>query len=191
MLPKPAFSHASRASPQPLPSRSQPCYRTAITLRDVFSSNPRRNPIGAALTFVAAVYLIVLAAPSFLFAESLHTGPITLYTHISAPGLSADLARAQARLALSSSDDPNLPQSFFLTESHAEFAFFSAGHAHAFAITLPRPANSFLAPSDPAADTIHSDRPTLNQRPLSAVLGHHFGSLRILINAHLEAGRLL
>jgi hypothetical protein len=94
---------------------------------------------------------------------------------------------AEKLLSRSPLNDVHLRQSIYLTQSTPEYAFFAPGSVQSFGITFALFADSFLAPSDPVADTIRANRSSYNLRPLSAVLAHermhvllshHFGLMR-------------
>ena len=155
------------------------------------SSDPRRNPLGYTVLALILLYGALLANPSRLFAQTLHAGAITLYTHDSPAGLDRDLALAQRILARSPIDDPALPQRFYLTHTPAQFALYTNVSRFAFGVTHAQFSDTFVAPSDAASDIVRSARATFNERPLSAVLAHerthlllahHFGRVSTMLS---------
>jgi hypothetical protein len=153
----------------------------------LLSSNPLRNPAEFLLLGLAMLYLGLLAAPGSLFAENARAGGVSVYTHGSTAGILPDVELAEKLLSRSPLNDVHLRQSIYLTQSTPEYAFFAPGSVQSFGITFALFADSFLAPSDPVADTIRANRSSYNLRPLSAVLAHermhvllshHFGLMR-------------
>ena len=151
-------------------------------IRHLFSWNPRSNPAGYLLLFAALFYLAVLAAPDFLFAETVHAGAITIHTHIPSASILPDVQRAEARLALSSINDIAAPQHVYLTRSNSEFRFFALRAYRALGITYSAFSSIYVPPSDVVADMVTSARSQFNQVPLSAVLAHE--RMHILLSHH-------
>jgi hypothetical protein len=160
-----------------------------MNLREQMFPSPRRKPVRFALSCLLGLYALLLAAPGFLFAEHVDRNGIRVYTHHSPTGLDDDLRTAAALTAKSPLDDPALRQNVYLTQASAEYTLFVPSARHGLGATYHLLNHTFLPPSDPVADMVHSDRATLNQRPLSAVLAHerthtllehHFGLLRLL-----------
>jgi hypothetical protein len=160
-----------------------------MKLREQFLPHPRRQPVRFVLSSLLYLYALLLAVPGILFAEHVQHGAIAVYAHKPQAGLDADLRRADALVARSAIDDPSLTQRIVLTQSHREFAFFVPAASHSLGVTYNLLNETFLPPSDAAADLIHSDLPAFNQRPLSAVIAHervhallehHFGLSHIV-----------
>jgi hypothetical protein len=127
---------------------------------------------------LVAVYVLLLIFPEVVFAERVAYQNFRVYSSQSIDrNISRILDRVQARLAASGIDDPQAVHRIFLCGSPGLYRFFAPGRAGSFGVSYGLLSETFLAPSDVAADTITRAAPAHKTRSLSSVIAHELTHL--------------
>lgn len=168
----------------------------ALALRSVGLNRPvpttrlgkalhRMESAGMALL---ALYVFLMVRPQILFAHSVTTQGITLYSRAPLPPEAATcVARAAALVRQSELAVASRSERVFICDSPWLFSLFSPTSGRAFAFSVPLTDNVFIAAADCLRDEARSSAPRHNIRSLSSVIAHeithglirhHLGLLR-------------
>ena len=126
-----------------------------------------------AATILLILYGGLQVFPQVLFAHSISTPGITVYSRAPLPPeTSACLDRTESLLRLSELAAPGRHERIFVCDSPWLFRLFSPTSGQAFAYSMPLTDNVFIATADFPHDTARSASPVYNTRSLSAVVAH-------------------
>jgi hypothetical protein len=124
------------------------------------------------LTVLALLYAGLHVFPQVLFAHSVSTEGITLYSHTPLPPEAAEcVKRAAALLQQSELAVPGRRERVFICNSPWLFQFFKPT-AGGFAYSVPLTDNVFVAEADFTTDVARWSAPKYNTRSLSSVIAH-------------------
>lgn len=125
-------------------------------------------------------YLILLAYPQALFANSVEHGAFKIYSREPIdPEIDRVLDVAEAKLKSSPIYDADLKRDVYLTNSHGLYAFFSPKAYNSFASSLPFVNHIIVNRTDVPADLVYIRREYSNSRSLSGVMAHETTHLLI------------
>jgi len=133
-----------------------------------------------AIVLLAGVYLLLSVFPEILFAHSVQSNGITVYSHTPlAPGATGTVQRVHTTVSRSALFTDKAKPCVFICNSRSLYTFFVPFSRRSFAVSYPLTDNIFVAHADLGRDRAYRFADGHNQRSFHSLVAHEIGHVLI------------